>query len=1299
MYAGRWGPAYAYEGIGMRKSYVANEPSREGSKAPVFPSMQSHRLRYDAARGIGEQNAQANALTRLFITQPEDTPAPRHVIVIGDVTQGLGFDPETEQRVQRLVLDVNPSFDAKTQTQRLVFARGKTLDTLRSFVHITSDQREEVMKRALAFWKRNYQTDYGDQPPTIRSMEKALPTFVIPESLAKGGEQAGHKYLARKPDGKGGYVYSYTPPVGRKHTPEEFAGVEKEHQKLFHTARKLSAAADHHEAKHGQALGLALMQQKWDKKHAAGPKGVGGKIKHVLGIGKTPRPTAENMHSDVHAKAGISLSDEEKAAIKKRTSSHERVQAARAKAKHLTEQGHSITKQRGRGALPVNAQGASEKPENKGKRYFVTKSLAKSGERADHKYTSRKPDGKGGYLYTYADGSTSKTEPRNATQRMYETPDARDVARGHDVDSVVSRERAESLAARDKKAKMLQERSAKVRAQNKDKRDWRGRGKDAAPATKTDLMSDRVALERKAVDGHDVTKELNANSAQIFRAEMPGGHKETPPKQGLGAMLLKQAAAHAKSTGDHKLLEHVVAYAKHRLAGPDASRMMDVNKKWLQEAASVTITKSLMKAGGPFIGPKGGKWADAAHTIPWKAAAPVHAPVDDGYEGPIKHGMKLAEIEDAIRNESVEHLCILDKKGNQLHRDKGEDDHVKITHDKVLSWRKSRETTLTHNHPKSGPLSPSDFNIAIHANAKELRAVTKDGTWVATRTKPNWGVAKKHMDMERGSPHNPIHIYMSQLWHKGAARAGARMDAHIRSLGGTPGGRNDPHYKQSDWDRFVSEEVTKAYNEGGLGFQVTFEPKAGVDSGRGAPTDVRKDEEVAKSLPAFFIRKGLQAADHKYISRKPDGKGSYVYTYADVHDKVQKLLHGNLGIERTAMPQIRSAALPGFLKDLESRGVRITHEDVKANTLRATQATMHSPAIGDLAQSGKDVTAERRIIISGDGFVLDGHHRWAAAHVRNPASRVQVIRVHLPIGELLQEAHAHEGVEYALSAVPLIKGEARGGKYYRRVPTGNPKRPWRYFYTHADYVRAHGDSSHIGGQDPEGYRVRAEIAAYKKKVGDAMSAVAAAISAGKIKGTPEAHLRVAKQVIAKHAKTFDKSLAAIKALAPKDADVSGRVKMVNSALNKLALKPKYGTVGGQQDTTGMRIMCNTIDEVKNTVNAIKAKYEIVTEDDYIKEAKSDGYRSHHLIIKDTDGLQKEIQVRTLNQHKFAEFSHDIYKPQTPEQIKSLEIDKAGIEAYSLELSAYLFELDQGKKPSKKPVASEMVRRHFNVPEV
>jgi len=49
----------------------------------------------------------------------------------------------------------------------------------------------------------------------------------------------------------------------------------------------------------------------------------------------------------------------------------------------------------------------------------------------------------------------------------------------------------------------------------------------------------------------------------------------------------------------------------------------------------------------------------------------------------------------------------------------------------------------------------------------------------------------------------------------------------------------------------------------------------------------------------------------------------------------------------------------------------------------------------------------------------------------------------------------------------LTKGQARGGKYYRRTPTGNPKRPWRYYYTRKQYEQEHGAKAHVSGGEAQ----------------------------------------------------------------------------------------------------------------------------------------------------------------------------------------------------------------------------------------
>lgn len=60
---------------------------------------------------------------------------------------------------------------------------------------------------------------------------------------------------------------------------------------------------------------------------------------------------------------------------------------------------------------------------------------------------------------------------------------------------------------------------------------------------------------------------------------------------------------------------------------------------------------------------------------------------------------------------------------------------------------------------------------------------------------------------------------------------------------------------------------------------------------------------------------------------------------------------------------------------------------------------------------------------------------------------------------------------------PMNKAAPLGGRYYRRVPTGNPKRPWRYYYTREQYENAHKDQAHVNGHEAKQARARANNSA------------------------------------------------------------------------------------------------------------------------------------------------------------------------------------------------------------------------------
>jgi ppGpp synthetase/RelA/SpoT-type nucleotidyltranferase len=114
---------------------------------------------------------------------------------------------------------------------------------------------------------------------------------------------------------------------------------------------------------------------------------------------------------------------------------------------------------------------------------------------------------------------------------------------------------------------------------------------------------------------------------------------------------------------------------------------------------------------------------------------------------------------------------------------------------------------------------------------------------------------------------------------------------------------------------------------------------------------------------------------------------------------------------------------------------------------------------------------------------------------------------------------------------------------------------------------------------------------------------------------------------------------------PGTPEVSGRVKKPDSAIAKIARKPKYADVTKLQDVVAVRATYDDIQSVKEAMKVVREKYDIIDEDDYIGKPKFDGYRSYHAIMKDKEtGIESELQIRTQRQDVFANWAHDLYKP-------------------------------------------------------
>src|SRR3989344_8230063 len=142
-----------------------------------------------------------------------------------------------------------------------------------------------------------------------------------------------------------------------------------------------------------------------------------------------------------------------------------------------------------------------------------------------------------------------------------------------------------------------------------------------------------------------------------------------------------------------------------------------------------------------------------------------------------------------------------------------------------------------------------------------------------------------------------------------------------------------------------------------------------------------------------------------------------------------------------------------------------------------------------------------------------------------------------------------------------------------------------------------------------------------------------------------------------------------------------RLKRVPSIIKKLKREQtKTMTLSQMQDIAGCRAVLSDMERVNHLVDIYRKsrglKHKRVREKDYIKNPKSDGYRSVHLIyryksdkIKTYDSLLIEIQIRSKVQHAWAT-AIEIVDLFTKQAIKSNEGEEEWKKFFKLVSSAF-----------------------------
>ena len=157
------------------------------------------------------------------------------------------------------------------------------------------------------------------------------------------------------------------------------------------------------------------------------------------------------------------------------------------------------------------------------------------------------------------------------------------------------------------------------------------------------------------------------------------------------------------------------------------------------------------------------------------------------------------------------------------------------------------------------------------------------------------------------------------------------------------------------------------------------------------------------------------------------------------------------GVPRLQMPQLKGVPTPGtpaagmepdkrgevditpqFLEHLKSQGVSMTEGTAPASHLKATQSELNGLKVAQIMQAAREgkLDAPYPMVVSADGYIVDGHHRWAAMvgletdNVSDPTVDIpmNVVRVDMDILDILRAANgysAEQGIPQSGVGAPM----------------------------------------------------------------------------------------------------------------------------------------------------------------------------------------------------------------------------------------------------------------------------------------
>lgn len=154
------------------------------------------------------------------------------------------------------------------------------------------------------------------------------------------------------------------------------------------------------------------------------------------------------------------------------------------------------------------------------------------------------------------------------------------------------------------------------------------------------------------------------------------------------------------------------------------------------------------------------------------------------------------------------------------------------------------------------------------------------------------------------------------------------------------------------------------------------------------------------------------------------------------HQQYAKMFKPSLGIRRDDMPQVPSGVKGKFLDELRASGVSVEDATVDPKDLKPSQSTYNADNMDYLTaetRAGR-YDAKTRILVSSDGRVLDGHHRWAVAALEG--KDLPITKIGMTAKKLIEVAkkfNAENGVQSRSTDGGATKPQADGAEDIARA--------------------------------------------------------------------------------------------------------------------------------------------------------------------------------------------------------------------------------------------------------------------------